>query len=101
MNVEDYVKKIEKEMNDSNTYTEVTEDKTKQIENRVQKLVQTMHKNGTITDNLKSYLMPSGGTSGRLQGNPKIPKTNIPLRTIVNGRHHPTEKMAALVEQEL
>ena len=81
--------------------TEVTEDKTKQIENRVHKLVQTMHKNGTITDDLKSYLMPSGGTSGRLQGNPKIHKTNIPLRTIVNGRHHPTEKMAEVVEQEL
>ena len=45
--------------------------------------------------------MSSGGTSGRLQGNPKIHKGTIPLRTIVNGRNHPTEKMAEVVENEL
>ena len=54
-----------------------------------------------ITDDLKSYLMPSEGTSGRLQGSPKIHKGTIPLRTIVYGRNHQTEKMAEVVENEL
>jgi len=41
------------------------------------------------------------GTSGKLQGNPKLNKPGMPLRTIVNGRNHPTEKMAEIVEDEL
>jgi len=41
------------------------------------------------------------GTSGKLQGNPKLHKPGMPLRTIVNGRNHPTEKMAEIVEDEL
>ncbi|KAH3842903.1 hypothetical protein DPMN_116407 [Dreissena polymorpha] len=41
------------------------------------------------------------GTSGKLQGNPKLHKPGMPLRTIVNGRSHPTEKMAEIVEDQL
>ena len=39
MNTEDYTNKLEKEMKDNGTYAEVTEDKTKKIENKVKKLV--------------------------------------------------------------
>ena len=74
MNTEDYTNKLEKEMKDNGTYAEVTEDKTKKIENKVKKLVKQIHKDRMITDNLKSYLMQSGGTSERILGNPKIPK---------------------------
>jgi len=43
----------------------------------------------------------TGGAAGKLQGNPKQHKTGVPLRTIVNGRNHLTEKMAKIVENEL
>jgi len=45
--------------------------------------------------------MTSGGAAGKLQGNPKLHKTGVPIRTIVNGMNHPTEKMAKIVENEL
>ncbi|KAL5012680.1 hypothetical protein ScPMuIL_011231 [Solemya velum] len=96
-----YVNKIEEDMNQNDTYVELGADKTSQIERKMKKLVNNMYKNGSITKDMKSYLIPSGGLSGKLQGNPKLHKMGVPLRTIVNGRGHPTEKLAELVEEQL
>ncbi|KAH3826280.1 hypothetical protein DPMN_128177 [Dreissena polymorpha] len=54
-----------------------------------------------MDSDLRRYLTSSGVNSGKLQGNPKLHKPGMPLRTIVNGRNHPTEKMAEKVENEL
>ncbi|XP_052233168.1 uncharacterized protein LOC127845994 [Dreissena polymorpha] len=88
-------------MSDSETYVAVTGDKTKIVENKVKKVADTLYKKGSIDSDLKRYLTSGGGTSGKLQGNPKLHKPGMPLRTIVNGRNHPTEKMAEIVENEL
>jgi hypothetical protein len=37
----------------------------------------------------------------KLQANPKVHKSGIPLRTIVNVGNHPTANMAEIVEHEL
>ena len=71
MNTEDYTNKLENEMKDNGTYAEVAEDKTKKIENKVKKLIKQIRNDRMITGDLKSYLMPSGGRSVRLQCNPK------------------------------
>ncbi|XP_052236160.1 uncharacterized protein LOC127847949 [Dreissena polymorpha] len=101
MDREDYVKKLKCEMSDSETYVAVTDDKTKIVENKVKKVADTLYKKGSIDSDLKRYLTSGGGTSGKLQGNPKLHKPGMPLRTFVNGRNHPTEKMAEIVENEL
>jgi hypothetical protein len=60
-----------------------------------------MPKKGFISSELRHYLLPTQITSGKLQANPKIDKNSNPLRTIVNGRQHPTEKIAEYVESQL
>ncbi|XP_052262490.1 uncharacterized protein LOC127866129 [Dreissena polymorpha] len=101
MDREDYVKKMKCEMPDSETYVAVTDDKTRIVENKVKKVADTLYKKGSIDSDIKRYLTSGVGTSGKLQGNPKLHKHGMPLRTIVNGRNHPTEKMAEMVENEL
>lgn len=71
------------------------------MENKVNKIATKMATSGSITSDMKSYLISSGGTAGKLQGNPKLHKDGVPLRVIVNGRNLPTERMAEIVEEEL
>ncbi|XP_052218012.1 uncharacterized protein LOC127835615 [Dreissena polymorpha] len=101
MDREDYVKKLKCEMSDSETYVAVTDDITRILKYKVKKVADTLYKKGSIDSDLKRYLTSGGGTSGKLQGNMKRHKPGMPLRTIVNGRNHPTEKMAEIVENEL
>ena len=101
MDTDKYVDQVEKEMINSTSYCEVKDDKSKQITNKIKKLINEMHKKGSISSELRQYLLPTQITSGKLQANPKIHKNNNPLRTIVNGRQHPTEKIAEYVESQL
>lgn len=89
------------EMNDNSTYKEVPTDLTRKIENKVKKLANDMFKRGSITREMKQYLVNSDVKFGKLQANPKIHKNDVPLRTIVNGGKHPTANMAEIVEHEL
>lgn len=101
MDTNKYVDQLESEMINSASYDEVKEDRSKQITNKIKKLVNSMHKKGPITSELRHYLLPTEISSGKLQANPKIHKKNHPFRTIVNGRQHPTEKLAEYVESQL
>jgi len=101
MDRDEYVRKLQCEMSDSATYEEVPGDRTKTVQNKVKKVVDTLYKKGSIDNELRRYMTGYDGTSGKLQGNPKLHKPGMPLRTIVNGRNHPTEKIAEIVEDEL
>ena len=98
---DEYAQKLHGEMSDSATYEEVPGDRTRTVQNKVKKVVDTLYKKGSIDNDLRRYMTGYEGTSGKLQGNPKLHKPGMPLRTIVNGRNHPTEKMAEIVEDEL
>ncbi|XP_062579651.1 uncharacterized protein LOC134241631 [Saccostrea cucullata] len=101
MDTDKYVDQVENEMLNSSSYSEVKEDRSQQITNKIKKLVNNMHKRGSISTELRHYLLPTEISSGKLQANPKVHKKNHPLRTIVNGRQHPTEKLAEYVELQL
>ena len=101
LNTEDYSATIEKELKDSTTYLETDNDRTKDVHNSIKRLVDSMYKRGLIQKEMCNYLKPVDTRSGKVQGNPKLHKQNIPYRIIVNGRNHPTEKLAEIVEQEL
>lgn len=101
MDTAEYVRKLEDGMEDSDTYDAVDNDTTRGVQNKVKKVTDKLYKKGSITKDVKSYITSSDCTSGKLQGNPKLHKPGVPLRAIVNGRNHPTEKMAEVVEDQL
>ena len=101
MDTIDYVEKLNEEMKNNTTYQKVENNNISTVQNKVNKVASNLCARGSISKNVKGYMTSSGGTSGKLQGNPKLHKTGVPLRTIVNGRNHPTEKMAEVVEKEL
>jgi hypothetical protein len=49
---------------------------------------------------MKHYLVNSDVKFGKLQANPKVHKSGIPLRTKVNVGNQHTANMAEIVEQE-
>ena len=101
MNRSDYETEVHDELKDNGTYKEIKEDLTTKIENKIKKNVEGMYKRNVITKEMNGYLIPKGSQPGKVQANPKIHKTNHPLRTIVNGNNHATENMAEVVEHEL
>ena len=46
MDSTDYIKKLKGEISDSDTYAEVTDDKTKSVQNKVKKVVDNLYKRG-------------------------------------------------------
>ena len=60
-----------------------------------------MYKKGVIGKHQMRYMVASNPQPGKLQENPKLHKVGRPLRTIVSGRGHATERMAEVAEKEL
>ncbi|KAF0302402.1 hypothetical protein FJT64_025506 [Amphibalanus amphitrite] len=60
-----------------------------------------MYRKGYIGKNQLKYLIPDRPRPGQVQGNPKVHKEGNPLRLIVDGRNHATERLAEMAEQEL
>ena len=101
LNREDYELEIEKELKNAETYKAVEKDLTQKNENKVKKLIENLFKRGVIDNDMRKYLLPKGTCPGKVQANPKLHKKNHSVRTIINGRNHPTEKIAEIVENEL
>jgi hypothetical protein len=96
-----YAENLIQEIPDNSTYKEVPTDLMRKIKNKVKKLANEMFKRRSITKDMKHYLVNSDVKFGKLQANPKMHKSGIPLRTIVNVGNHPTANMAEIVEHEL
>jgi len=102
MDKKEYAGKLEFcEIGNSATYKTMTDDYTNAVQKKVKKIANNLHSKGSISKNVKGYMTTTGGAAGKLQGNPKLHNTGVPLRNIVNGRNHPPEKMAEIVENEL
>jgi hypothetical protein len=63
---------------------------------RIRKLVSKMYREGVISNELRLYLILRYQAPGKLKGNPKLHKSNAPLRTIVSFINPPAEKIAEL-----
>ncbi|CAG2211803.1 unnamed protein product [Mytilus edulis] len=101
INKEEYFKKLEEEITNNDTYSETEQNTTHQITKKVKSLVNRMKKEGSISGEMKTYLIPKHPHPAKLKGNPKIHKQNKPYRTIVNGIGTATEKIAEIAEKEL
>jgi hypothetical protein len=101
LNYDDYISTIEKELQDETTYQTEPKSLTAQVTRKVTSLVNEMHRNGYIDKDMKPYMIPHLPHAGQVQANPKVHKQGAPYMLIINGRGHPTEKVAEVAEQEL
>ena len=101
MDADDYKQRLQLEMQDGATYQSTGTDRTPAVQTKVKNLVQNLHRRGVIGKNQMRYMLASNPQPGRLQGNPKLHKAGQPLRTIVSGRGHATERVAEIAEKEL
>ena len=101
MNKEDYLEKLAAELHDGSTYEAVKRDMTRHVSRQVKNITTSMHKRGYIGKHQMKYLNHDRPRPGQVQGNPKVHKEGNPLRLIVDGRNHPTERLAELAEQQL
>ena len=90
MNQDNYMQSLQQEMEQSNSYAETKLDLTKESHKRVKEVENKMVCDGTATKEMEQYLVPKYLQAGKLKGNPKIRKMNVPLRTIVSGMDTPT-----------
>ena len=74
---------------------------TQKNENKLKTMIENLFKRGVIDNHMRTYLIPNGTCLGKVQANPKLNKKNHPVRTIINGRNHPTGRIAEIVENEL
>jgi hypothetical protein len=77
INIEDYVHKIENELQDSSTYKQVEKDLTEEITKKVEKTVNKLRKKNYITDDIKKYMLPRNVSQGSVKGNPKMHKESF------------------------
>ena len=67
-----YFQNLANEVENNETYLETDEDTTKTIMKRLKNLVQRMYNEGTITAEMKNYLIPKYPHAAVVKGNPKI-----------------------------
>ena len=101
MDRKDYISKVTTDLNENDSYKKLPKDTTTTVTNKVKKIVKEMHSKGWISDNLKRYMTPSLVYQGKVKANPKMHKNDMPIRTIISGINHPTERMAEVAEKEL
>jgi hypothetical protein len=101
LNTSDYISKIEKDLQENQTYKPLEKDVTKQISTKVRTLLKNMKNTGAITEDMRRQMMPKNPGPGKVKGNPKVHKHNIPIRTIVSSIGHATEGIAEAAENEL
>ena len=105
VDMNEYISELLTEMDRSDIYERTkqkqTEDSYKEIKKKKKNQVDKIHKEWVITKEMKQYLMPKYANAGKLKGNPKIHKKDIPYKTIVSGISTPTETIAELGEHKL
>ena len=95
MDRQEYIKKIEEQLTNTNTY-EVVKDPTNQIKNKILKLTNKLFKSTKITDFQKLYFN-SNENLPTIRGQPKIHKPEMPMRIITCTRSTITSNISQFV----
>ena len=86
MDKQDYNKKAQALLQDSNTYQVLPKDPTPQLKNKLITLLKNIHQTGGLNTNKYKQLYPTSAIPPKFYGLPKIHKTGTPLRPIVSSR---------------
>ncbi|XP_058872877.1 uncharacterized protein LOC117966565 isoform X1 [Acipenser ruthenus] len=84
MNTDDYMKSVQCELNNTDTYEEVKSNKINKSVKEVKEIAERLYNKGIISKELKKYMQPNNARTGLARGNPKMHKENHPLRMIVS-----------------
>ena len=101
MNKEDYISKANELLSDSTKFKVLANDNTVYLENKLNRLLLNLKKNGYITNECYLSLHASGSKPGSFYGLPKIHKMGNPLRPIISGIGTPCHKTAAYLAKYL
>lgn len=97
----EYKSKMEKLLEDKNTYRTSRADPTLKLQRTNNNIVTDLHKSGYIDLWQKRRLHCSAANAPRIYGLPKIHKTGIPLRPIVSSTQVPCYQLSKYVGQIL
>ena len=86
MDRKDYTQKMKELLDDNNTYRPLKMDPTNRQKNRLINILRCIKTEGRLDDHTYRKLYPTGASSPKLYGLPKIHKKNNPLRPIVSSR---------------
>ena len=87
LNKSDYVNNVLDHLNDNSTYVQINKDLNNSIQTKLNKLLSRLLNSGDIDINQSKSLKCYNGSSPYLYGLPKIHKSNIPIRPIINLLH--------------
>ena len=86
MDKKDYIQKMNQLLDDNNIYRPLKMDTTNRQKNRLINILRSMKTEGRLEDYTYKKMYPTGASSPKLYGLPKIHKKNIPLRPIVSSQ---------------
>ena len=82
----DYIQKMNQLLEDKNTYRLLKMDPTNKHKNRLINILRRINSEGRLEEGTYKKMYPTGATSPKLYGLPKIHKKDIPLRPIVSSQ---------------
>ena len=94
MDREEYDRKMQEMLDDEQTYRRLKKDPAPALERRMNALLLSMNRKGSIPDKLYEMLRSSAGRNPLLYGLPKVHKPNVPMRPIVSFVHSPTYQLS-------
>ena len=86
MDRKDYTKKMKELLDDDNTYMPLKMNPTNRQKNRLINILRSIKTESILEANIYKKMYPTGASSPKLYGLPKIHKKNIPLSPIVSSR---------------
>ena len=102
MDRDKYVAEAMRQLNDTEVYISLRDDPTVDMIRKVNKRVEKLHNDGSISQSTLQYLIiTNDATVGRFYLLPKILKKNCPERPVISGCNTPTEKISAFVDSQL
>lgn len=91
MNTGDYIKSVECELNNTDTYEEVKHNKIIKLVKEVKDMQRDYTIKALYQKNFKKYMQPHNARTDLARGNPKMHKENHPMRMIVSAIDNPAQ----------
>lgn len=102
INKELYIKEVEKLLGDPNSYKELTKDPTVATLNKLNMLIESLHKEKKLSQRIAQRILPDKqAVPGKFYALPKIHKPKLGWRPIVANNQHPTENLSKWISSVL
>ena len=84
MDRSNYIRKAKELLDDTNTYRTIQSDPTYKLKNKLINILKTIKVVTGLQENIYRRMYPTGASSPKFYGLPKIHKKNVPLRPVVS-----------------